>query len=87
MKLYSVSLTAFDAELPVFVDEQGYATNRYVDGTVGVPLDQQANAEENWCPDDDGMAFQSFPTVEAAEAFRLQLRAQDVDAVRLTVRL
>lgn len=31
----------------------------------------------------DGMEFRSFPTVKEAEEFRLMLRRQDVDAVRV----
>ena len=33
----------------------------------------------------DGMEFQSFPTIEAAETFRQNLRRQDVDAIIVKV--
>jgi len=47
-KVYAVSISGCfpECEIPVLVDESGKATNHFADGTVGVPQEWQAYAEE-----------------------------------------
>lgn len=55
VKLYAVSISALypECELPVLVDEDGTATNRWADGTVGVQKEYQEAAEASFDPDSD----------------------------------
>lgn len=52
MKLHSVKVIGSN-EMPVLVKETGVATNRYVDGTAGVPEWLRQMAEEAFDPEDD----------------------------------
>ena len=58
MKLYAVKIPNY--EEPILVDEAGVATNRFADGTAGVPKQAQHEAEElfdidsDQCVGDDG---------------------------------
>lgn len=49
-KLYAVSISSCfpECEIPVLVDEKGEATNRFADGTIGVPSDWARHAEESF---------------------------------------
>ncbi len=47
-KLYAVSISGCfpECDIPVLVNEDGTATNRFADGTIGVPNEWQSYAEE-----------------------------------------
>ena len=55
MKLYAVDISSLEpeCELPIIVYEDGNSSNRFVDGTKGVPLLWQNLAEGLFDPEED----------------------------------